>query len=78
MNFNQMDLIKIKEMLYDPIKDPHAWEKVSNFISKLIDFGKEFVGEHEDREDFGYWDRFFARQEMIEHAYQINKLKVLK
>ena len=74
MNFNPMDLILIKEALYDVNSIP--FNIISSFISKLMDIQIEPNKNLPNglKENLG--TLFFKKQEMIEHAYQIAKLNV--
>lgn len=73
MNFNPMDLIKIKEFLYDPNSIPY--KNITNFIDSLVELqlnlGTGRITE-EEQQVMGF--NFFIKQEMIENAFQIAKL----
>lgn len=73
-----MDLIHIKENLYELNSVPY--DVVSSFIDKLIEIQKnpQLIKELEKRDDQGYWDRFFEKQELFNLALKINTLKVSK
>ena len=84
-----MDLIFIKEFFIKP--DSPDFRIVGNFISKLIDIqggykgnkkffekGLNMIEKSTSKEMKDFWTRFYNKQDMIEHAYQINQLKIVK
>jgi hypothetical protein len=74
MNFNPMDLIKLKEALY--ARDSEEFNAITDFITKLVDIQCDW--KEKDFKVLGetYGKSFVNRQKMIEHAYKISKLEV--
>lgn len=70
MNFNPMELINIKEHFSGCFDS----KEVSKFINILLDLQAEGVQDEQLKEKL---PNFEAKQEMIQLAYQINKLKVM-
>jgi len=78
MNFNPMDLIKIKETFYK--NDSIPYNHISEFIALLLDIQAKYINLKyitikEFGTDNGYWDKFDKKQEMIELAYKIKNLE---
>lgn len=74
MNFNPMDLIKIKETMYE--HNSKEFSIISDFINILINLQSEQYHRFKEiniKKVLG--NDFFLKQELIERAYQMAKME---
>ena len=69
MNFNPMDLIKLKESIYE--KNSIPFDVITKFISKLIDLQNEQYHQFPNNIKDVLSSDFFKKQEMIEGAFKM-------